>query len=46
VRVALAASPLLMILFVVLAICAIVFQIRANRSFELESYDRWAEVSE
>ena len=46
VRLALMASPLLTILFVVLAICGIVFQIRANRSFELESYDRWAEVSE
>jgi hypothetical protein len=46
VRLALSASPFLTILFVVLAICAIVFQIRANRSFELESYDRWAEVSE
>ncbi len=44
VRLALAASPLLTILFVVLAICAIVFQIRVNRSFELESYDRWSEA--
>ncbi len=44
VRLALSASPLLTILFVVLAICAIVFQIRANRSFELELYDRWSEA--
>lgn len=44
VRVALAASPLLTILFLVLAICGIVFQIQVNRSFELESYDRWSEA--
>jgi hypothetical protein len=43
VKLALQGSPLLIILFLVLAICGIVVQIRMNQKFEVESYDRWAE---
>jgi len=43
VKLALQGSPLLIILFLVLAICGVVVQLQTNRHFELESYDRWAE---
>ncbi len=44
VKLALSASPLLTILFLVLAVCGIVVQIKANHNFEVETYDRWAET--
>ena len=43
VRLALQASPLLMILFIVLAVAGIVVQYRQNKAFSLESYNRWEE---
>jgi hypothetical protein len=43
VKVALQASPFLMILFIVLAVAGIVVQYRQNKSFTLESYNRWEE---
>jgi len=43
VKVALQASPLLMILFLVLAVCGIVVQIKTNSKFEVEIYNRWEE---
>jgi hypothetical protein len=36
-------SPLWLLLFIVLAVAAIIFQIRANRSFEIDTYNRWAD---
>ena len=36
-------SPFMAIVFVVLAIAGIAIQIRANRRFEIESYNRFAE---
>lgn len=43
VRVAFQISPLGTILFIGLAIAGIVVQIRANRAYEIETYNRWAE---
>ncbi len=43
IRVALDQSPLLMITAIVVAIFGIVVQVRANRNFTLDSYNRWAE---
>ena len=43
VKVALQASPLLMLLFVVLAVAGIVVQYRQNKSFTLDSYNKWEE---
>lgn len=40
-----AASPFMAIVFVVLAAAAIFLQVRANRRFEVETYNRLAEVS-
>lgn len=37
-------SPLMAIFFVVLAVAGIVIQIRANRRFEIETYNRFAET--
>jgi hypothetical protein len=42
VQVALQTSPLLAILFLVLAVCGFVVQFRDTRSFELETYNRMA----
>lgn len=41
VKAVLSASPLTAILFIVVAVLGIVAQIRQNRNFALESYDRW-----
>lgn len=41
VRALLSTSPLLTILFIVVAVLGIVAQVRQNRNFTLESYDRW-----
>lgn len=43
VRLALQASPLLMILFIVLAVAGIVVQYRQNKAFTLDSYNKWEE---
>jgi len=43
VRLALQASPLLMFLFVVMAVLGVFVQYRQNKSFTLESYNRWEE---
>jgi len=43
VKLALQGNPLLIILFLVLAIFGVVVQLQTNKHFELESYDRWAE---
>jgi Domain of unknown function (DUF4203) len=45
VKVMLQSNWLLMLLFLVLAICGIVFQIRVNRNYEVETYNRFAEPS-
>jgi hypothetical protein len=45
VQVALKGNPLLTILFLVLAVCGIVAQIRMNRSFEVTTYNRWEETA-
>jgi hypothetical protein len=45
VRAMLQGSWFLTLLYLVLAIIAIVFQIRVNRSFEIETYNRWSETS-
>jgi len=42
VQVATSTSPLLTILFIVLAIVGIVYQVRVNREWELEAYNNWA----
>lgn len=42
VRVALDQSPLLLVLFVVLAVAGIVVQYRANQNFELQTYNNWS----
>ena len=42
VRVLLQSSPLLVILLVVVAVLGIIAQIKANRAFTLEEYDRWS----
>jgi hypothetical protein len=41
VQTALKTSPLLAILFVIVAILGIVGQVRASRSYTIEAYDRW-----
>jgi hypothetical protein len=41
IQTAIKTSPLLAILFLVVAILGIVAQVRANRTFELETYSRW-----
>lgn len=41
VRALLAASPLTAILFVIVAVASIVVQVRQNRAYSLETYDRW-----
>lgn len=38
------ASPLAVVLFLVVAVLGIVVQIRQNRAFEIQSYDRWSAV--
>lgn len=43
IRVALSQSPLLMITAIVVAICGIIVQARVNRTYTIESYNRWAE---
>lgn len=43
IRVALSQSPLLMITAIVVAICGIIVQARINRTYTIESYNRWAE---
>jgi len=43
VRLALQASPLLLILFIVMAVVGVVVQYRQNKAFTLESYNRWEE---
>ena len=43
VRLALQASPLLMLLFIVLAVAGIVVQYRQNKAFTLDSYNKWEE---
>jgi hypothetical protein len=43
IRVALDQSPLLMITAIVVAILGIIVQARANRSYTIETYNRWAE---
>ena len=45
VRLALQASPLLMILFIVMAVAGIVVQYRQNKNFNLDSYNKWDEAS-
>lgn len=40
-----AASPFMAIVFLVLAVGAILVQVRANRRFEVETYNRLAEIS-
>ena len=40
-----AASPFMAIVFLVLAVGAILIQVRANRRFEVETYNRLAEIS-
>jgi hypothetical protein len=42
VRMLLQTSPLIAILFVVVAVLGIVAQVRQNRTFTLDSYDRWS----
>src|SRR5690606_525350 len=39
------ASPFMAIVFLVLAVGAILVQVRANRRFEVETYNRLAEIS-
>jgi hypothetical protein len=41
VRVALATSPLLVIVFLLVAVLGVIAQVRANRNFTLDSYNRW-----
>jgi hypothetical protein len=43
VKAALQASPLLMILFVVMAVAGVIVQYRQNKSFTLDSYNKWEE---
>jgi len=43
VKVALQASPFLMLLFIVLAVAGIVVQYRQNKNFTIDSYNRWEE---
>jgi hypothetical protein len=43
IKVALNQSPLLMITAIVVAIFGIIVQVRANRAYTIESYNRWAE---
>lgn len=43
IRVALSQSPLLMLTALVVAVLGIVAQVRLNRSYTIESYNRWAE---
>ena len=45
VRTAIQDSFLWLVFFLVVAGAGIVFQIRTNRAFELDSYDRWSEMS-
>jgi hypothetical protein len=45
VKLALQASPLLMILFIVMAVAGIVVQYQQNKSFSLDSYNRWEEAA-
>jgi Domain of unknown function (DUF4203) len=42
VRVALATSPFMVIVFLLVAVLGIIGQVRANRNFTLDSYDRWS----
>lgn len=44
IRVMLQTSPLLMVIFIVLAVLGIVVQARSTRSAELTTYNRWSEV--
>lgn len=44
VKIALQQSPLLLITAIVVAILGIVAQVRINRSYTIESYNRWAEA--
>ena len=46
VRVALATSPLLVIVFLAVAVLGVIAQVRANRNFTVESYNRWETESE
>jgi hypothetical protein len=41
VRVALATSPLLVIVFLLVAVLGVIAQVRANRNYTLASYNRW-----
>jgi hypothetical protein len=42
VRVALATSPFMVIVFLLVAVLGVIAQVRANRNFTLDSYDRWS----
>lgn len=44
IQVMLQTSPLLMLIFIVLAVLGIVVQVRSTRSVELTTYNRWSEV--
>jgi hypothetical protein len=45
VRVLLQSSPLLAILLIVVAVLGIIAQIKANRAYTLEQYDRWSTMA-
>lgn len=42
VRVALATSPFMVIVFLLVAVLGVIVQVRHNRNFTLDSYDRWS----
>lgn len=42
VRVALATSPFMVIVFLLVAVLGVIVQVRHNRTFTLDSYDRWS----
>jgi hypothetical protein len=44
VRVALNTSPFMVIVFLLVAVLGIIAQVRSNRSFTLDSYDRWSDM--
>ena len=46
VRVALATSPFMVIVFLLVAVLGVIAQVRANRNFTVESYNRWETESE
>jgi hypothetical protein len=42
VKVALKTSPFMVIVFLAVAILGVIAQVRANRQFTLDSYNRWS----